>query len=87
MTSRNQSQPLAEPDVDKALARLGETANRIADERNTYLAAARVMLAALRGLKDDIGVVKLGNDNFKRYEKLKKQTHAAIRQAEAAGIE
>jgi hypothetical protein len=29
------------PDVDAALARLGETANRIADERNIFLAALR----------------------------------------------
>jgi hypothetical protein len=32
------------PDVDAALARLGETANRIADERNILLKALRELL-------------------------------------------
>lgn len=40
------------PDVNAALDRFGETANRIADERNAYLAAGRAMLAALEAVQE-----------------------------------
>jgi hypothetical protein len=51
-----------------------------------YEAVARAMLAALKAIKDDVAVVKLGKDDFARCNKARKQVRAAIAQAEAAGI-
>lgn len=58
----------------------------LAHKLDAIESAARAMLAALKAVKDDIAVVKMGGDNFDRCIKAKRQVRAAIAQAKAAGI-
>lgn len=70
-----------EPDVAGAIDRFAATANRIADERNAYLATARTLLSALKYARNH--VLNPANTDT---DDLLKVIHAAWDEAEAAGI-
>lgn len=72
----------AEPNLDGALAALSETANRIADDRNTYHRVARKLLGALRCMVNDWEPEDDGGVWRRHWEEAK----TAITEAEEAGL-
>ena len=73
------------PDVDGALEKLAAKANRIADERNAYKAAAKHLLWALARLADIAENVAWNEGNLLMDDRID-EARAAIAAAKAAGI-